>query len=288
MRVILDPQLMHKIMTSKNFVFTLNNPTPEECIILRQLPDLVYLCYQPECGEQGTFHIQGMLQFGVRRRFAWISKRVPRIHIEVMKGTPVQAKTYCSKEDTRAGDFFEEGVFNPVGQGTRSDIETFVTDCKQLSTKELIDKHPLSFVKYFKAAERIKLEYMPRRNWAMNVIVYWGASGVGKTRRASEEAGEDVYYLSVGDKTQTLWWDGYTGQNSVIIDDFYGWMPWSFMLRLLDRYPFTVQIKGGSVAFTSHNIYITSNVDPMNWYKNVPNNDVTPLIRRITQINFMH
>lgn len=275
-------------MGSKNFIFTLNNHTDAECILLRGLPDLLYLCYQPERGEQGTLHLQGMLQFGVRRRFNWITKRIPRIHVEVMKGTPVQARTYCSKEDTRAGEFFEEGVFNPVGQGTRSDIEAYVTDCKSLTEREIVDKHPCLYVKYHKAFDRIRLAYMPKRNWAMNVVVYWGASGVGKTRRATEEAGDDVYYLSVGDKTQTLWWDGYSGQNTVIIDDFYGWMPWSFMLRLLDRYPFTVQVKGGTVSFTSHNIYITSNVDPNNWYKNIPNNDITPLIRRITTINFMN
>lgn len=56
------------------------------------------------------------------------------------------------------------------------------------------------------------------------------------------------------------------------------------MLRLLDRYPFNVQFKGGSLPFTSKKIYITSNQEPRTWYKNVPNEDYTPLIRRITTI----
>ena len=92
--------------------------------------------------------------------------------------------------------------------------------------------------------------------------VFWGASGTGKSRRAVEEAGDDVYF-----KPRGKWWDGYQQQQSVILDDFYGWLPFDDLLRLLDRYPLRVEYKGGFHEFNSKTIFITSNVHPLDWYK---------------------
>lgn len=41
------------------------------------------------------------------------------------------------------------------------------------------------------------------------------------------------------------------------------------MLKMLDKYPIMVDIKGGRVPFLFSKIYITSNVDPKDWYPNV-------------------
>ena len=52
------------------------------------------------------------------------------------------------------------------------------------------------------------------------------------------------------------------------------------MLRLLDRYPFQVEIKGAHVQFTSKLIVITSNKSPDSWYKC----ENSALLRRIDHI----
>ena len=87
----------------------------------------------------------------------------------------------------------------------------------------------------------------------------------GKSRRALEEAtawGESIYY-----KPRGLWWDGYEQQICVIIDDFYGWIKYDEILKICDRYPYKVQVKGAFQEFTSKYIWITSNCDTDDWYR---------------------
>lgn len=66
----------------------------------------------------------------------------------------------------------------------------------------------------------------------------------------------------------------------MIIDDFYGWIKYSTLLRLLDRYPMRVEYKGGQANFLAKTIIFTSNRHPSEWYKM----DNSALMRRITEI----
>ena len=51
------------------------------------------------------------------------------------------------------------------------------------------------------------------RTSAKRCLWYWGAPGTGKTRKATAEH-PDAYK-----KLQNKWWDGYQGQDVVILDD---------------------------------------------------------------------
>jgi len=81
------------------------------------------------------------------------------------------------------------------------------------------------------------------------------------------------------DSHSGTWWDGYEGQHTVVIDEFYSWLRYDFFLRLTDRYPLQVETKGGSVHFVSHRIVFTSNTPPSEWYPNIT--DRGPINRRI-------
>lgn len=95
------------------------------------------------------------------------------------------------------------------------------------------------------------------------MLVFYGASGTGKSRRAAELCGsESTYY-----KPRGKWWDGYANQDNVIIDDFYGWLSFDEFLRIADRYPCRVEVKGGFAEFTSKRIVITSNQAPSQWWR---------------------
>lgn len=269
---------------SKNFCYTLNNPTPRE---IRSLQDITcevcaFHIYQHEVGANGTPHLQGYIQL-LRRRSIKSAKKVlgTRCHIQVARGTPAENEAYCTKE----GGHSQYRLGEPIFQGKRTDLSSFVSLIKEgHSNKQLIESDPNNVARFPRLIQFVRDAYITHRNWEMVNTVYWGPSGSGKTRRATEEAGEDVYWLSKGDSNQSVWWDNYNGQDAVILDDFYGWIPWSMLLRLLDRYPFSVQCKGGSRPFTSKRVFITSNSEPASWYKNVPNNDMTPLIRRLNKI----
>ena len=270
---------------AKNWCFTVNSPTDQDQAVLENV-EVSYIVWQYE---QGTnVHIQGYVQFPRRLSLRQVKDLlISRAHYEVARGSAEDNKAYCTKPETRLRPGGERGTISK--QGARHDLVAFRDAIKSGANDALlINEHFNEYAKYHRVVERVRMAFRPPRTWEMDVTVYWGRSGSGKTRRSFEEAGDSTYFLSKGDSNQITWWDGYEGQNSVVIDDFYGWLPWSFILRLLDRYPFNVQVKGGSIPFTSRRIFITSNSNPNTWYKNVPNNDMTPLLRRINKIEEMN
>lgn len=118
---------------------------------------------------------------------------------------------------------------------------------------------------------------------------YYGKTGTGKTRSAFEEAskkyGESIWWSSTNDS----WFDGYIGQEAVIIDDLRA-RTWnfSFLLRLLDRYPITVPIKGGFSSWRPKEIWITAPECPERIYRNYQTNEpydgIEQLQRRIDDL----
>lgn len=115
------------------------------------------------------------------------------------------------------------------------------------------------------------------RDFKTDVHVICGIPGSGKSRYC-QEVGGDSYWKPCG-----KWWDGYIGQETVVLDDFCGWLPISDLLRLMDRYPFRVE----TVEFVSKKIYITSNKSSKEWYKEELNLDMRPPFRRFATIHVM-
>jgi len=265
----------------RTWCFTLNNPGATCTDTLSTLLDFPrYLVYQLEVGEQGTEHFQGYVEFSKPKRLTALKKLLPRAHWEPRKGTRLQAREYCMKEDTRkeGTEPVEYGDFEAGGSGARNDlmdVKRKLDDGASMTT--IADEHFGSFLRYEKAFNSYKrLKQQPRKE-KTQVIVLTGPAGAGKSHWAREHF-PNAYY-----KQNSKWWCGYDGQESVIFDDFYGWIPWSVLLNVCDAYPTMVETKGSNVNFTSKNIIITSNVDPSQWYdtKNNPGMKLEALIRRI-------
>jgi len=78
------------------------------------------------------------------------------------------------------------------------------------------------------------------------------------------------------------WWDGYSYEYTVIIDEFYSWLKYNFVLQLFDRYRLRVETKGCTLPFLSRRIILTSNTPVDRWYPNIE--DKGALMRRITAV----
>ncbi|UNY50604.1 replication associated protein [Chifec virus UA13_1880] len=248
--------------TVRRFCFTWNNYTPDD--LTRVKAFLKEKCKYGIVGEElapstGTRHLQGFCNLSKPCRFNTIKKLLSdSIHIEKANGSDEQNQTYCRK----AGTWFEEGT--PIKQGQRTDLDAVVSTIQSGETniKTIAELHPTTFIKYVRGIqEYIRLvQPIPGRDSPTWVYYYWGPTGTGKSRRALKEAREinadSIYY-----KPRGLWWDGYHQQECVIIDDFYGWIKYDELLKICDRYPYKVQVKGGFEEFTSKRIWITSNVD---------------------------
>lgn len=117
------------------------------------------------------------------------------------------------------------------------------------------------------------------------VYVYYGRTGTGKSRRAWEEAGMDAFpkgnQLTLTLDPNTKFWDGYRNQEHVVIDEFRGTISIAHLLRWLDRYPVIVEIKGSSTSFCARKIWITSNLDPREWYPDLDQETKEALLRRL-------
>ncbi|ATP66724.1 Rep [Circovirus kiore] len=259
--------------------FTINNYSAHEEDAVKALAPLAkYLICGREVGENGTPHLQGFVNLKKKMRFnAMKTALCGRCHLEPARGDDCSNQSYCSK----GGDILiEEGV--PQRERQRTDL---ALACEKLTEggdiRHVARDHPETFVRYFRGLLALQL-YHPDlhkpRDFKTEVFVYCGPPGVGKSRLVHALAPSAFW------KPRGKWWDGYHGNPDVILDDFYGWLPFDDLLRMCDRYPLTVETKGGTVNFAAKRIFITSNKNPEEWYSDeITNKDA--LYRRITELH---
>lgn len=272
------------------YVFTLNNPTSEDELALRRLciqgeVGISYCIYGRETGESGTRHLQGYIEFSRRLRFDRVKRILgQRYHLEARLGTAQEAAEYCRKEDESP---YEYGTISVSSQGKRTDLESLHESLKdKKSLSYVADEHFGAFIKYQRGINAYRLVTSTRRDpqYPPSVVVYWGRTGTGKTRAVWDNAvsPSDVWvYAGSG------WFDGYDGQPIALFDDFSGSeFKISYLLKVLDRYPMQVPVKGGFVNWTPQEIYLTSNLDPSVWYMNASQEHVAALRRRFSHVVF--
>lgn len=261
---------------SRAYCFTLNNPTSND---LSTHPLERYVVWQLERGTEGTNHLQGYIELSKPARLAAMRTWLPGAHFEARRGTREQARDYCRKEDSRVEGPFERGTWEAGGSGARNDLlEVKRKLDNNVPMQDIWDEHFQTTLRHYKGFQEYKKIKTGHRTWKTVVTCYWGRTGTGKSRRCLELA-PTAYW-----KTRDEWWDGYEGQEDVILDDFYGWLPWDFLLRLLDRYPLDVNAKGGGRRMVAKRIFLTSNKPPEEWYPNIP--DKSPLLRRIENTEY--
>ena len=268
-------------LNAKHWCFTLNNYTEDEVALYEAIGTervgIDYFVFAKEVGENGTAHLQCHVSFSSRRSFKYVKDLFgDRVHCEICKGSPQQSSEYCKKD----GSFQEFGSV-PVGSGRRSDLESLVTCIKAGATKRmLIDEHAGAYARAFKFANEALMRFSKARDWMPRTYVYFGETGIGKTKKAFEEA-EGVPYMHSGGQ----WFDGYDGEEDVIFDDFGGSeFKLTYLLKLLDRYPMRVPVKGGFVNWIPRRIWITSNYSPKEWYANAKDEHVRAMFRRFGKV----
>jgi len=257
--------------------FTWNNYPATWEADLQAVDSVEWLIGATEVGESGTPHIQGFVRWKNRgKTFAGAHKAIPKCHFEIMHGTFEHQRAYICGPYEKDGkvkpartDYLEIGV--QPEQGKRNDLEAFKTAIKEKRPRvELADEHTIVMAKYPKFEHTLREIYMEdeahtryENGIAPRVIVHWGESRTGKSRLVWQDRNRDVFKIRASKKQ---WFDGYTHQKILLIEEFRGQMDVAFFLDITDRYPVHVEIKGGWTWLCVDTIYICTNMDPADWY----------------------
>lgn len=237
-------------------------------------PTVSYIRGQLEQGENtGYLHWQIIVHFSKKVRLRRIRELFGETcHAETTRSEA--AEEYVWKDDTRiANTQFELGKL-PINRGKDHDWGAI----KEAAICGRLDDIPADvFVRNYNALTRISADFARPIPQEREVIVYWGATGVGKSRRAWDEAGMEAYPKDPRSK----FWDGYRDHEHVVIDEFRGDIDISHILRWFDRYPVIVEIKGSSKVLKAKKIWITSNLHPTLWYPELDLLTKEALFRRL-------
>lgn len=229
-------------------------------------------------GQSGTPHLQGYLELPKKQRLVALKQfdGLDGAHFERRRGTGQEAIDYCKKD----GNFFEFG--QPQRPGRRRDLERVRAALDNGSTvlQAVGDDFGL-FLQYRKGLDAYRKSRILPRAWKTINIVYWGPTGTGKTRWVFDCCMDRALFVYAGSSPTSVWFDGYDGHELVLFDDFRGHetIKFEYLLRLLDRYPMQVPVKGGFCEWAPRKVYITSNTPPDKWYPDIP--DCRPLWRRL-------
>jgi hypothetical protein len=286
---------------AKHWVFTLNNPDEEaELIIygLKVLNDCVqYIVAGKEVGDSGTPHFQGYISLTDKKYLQFVKDLFYPLqpHLEIARGTPLEASNYCKKgsqthaEWSQAGtnglhygvdaDFFEDGTLPLTGAQATKENWAAVKACAQSNELDNID--PEIYIKHYHTLRAIAKDNLVMPPDAPDVTGIWimGPAGCGKSRMAREDY--RPYYAKLLNK----WWDGYKGEPYVIMDDLDPTTAKYLTHHIkiwCDRYGFNAEIKGGALAIRPLKFIITSQYSIAECFTGV---DTDAVIRRCQVIN---
>ena len=265
-----------------------------------------YLCFSPEiCPETKKPHYQGFMILKNDTALKPIKKHInAQWNLRIALGTPEENRIYCGFQDySKDGKiklknplFKEFGTPPQKGQGKRNDLKLLKNDIIEGKTtvNDIILNNPTLYHQYGRTLD--KIEHLKLNNTQRNsldkIIAIWiyGTTGTQKSHLAFNDFNlKTDYILNFKDGG---FWNGYTNQKKVIIDDFRGEIPFSELLTILDVHPYQVKIKGSSpIPLIANQFIITSSMHPFEIYHNsidsLRGDNINQLLRRLTIIKMV-
>lgn len=263
---------------SRDWCFTINNPTEEDQSGIDQLEfAATYYIAGREVGEQGTPHIQGFVRFPNPRTLQGVKRILRRAHLETRRGTITQAIEYCKKE----GNYREWGdIPTQTAETTKERWRRIISLAETGEIETIKNDYPGMYLRYL---EKLRSMALPRPVILTEITNEWwyGSTGTGKSRKLWQE------YPNHFQKELNKWWCGYQNENVVAIEE---WSPKnectaSSLKIWADRYPFTAQIKGGSLKkIRPWKIIVLSNYTIEQCFPQAEDRD--PIKRRFKTVHF--
>ncbi|OFP34679.1 hypothetical protein [Corynebacterium sp. HMSC071B10] len=242
---------------------------------------------QMERAESGYLHWQILLVHEQPIRFSTLKNRLPTAHLETAREL-AKCVAYVQKADTRVEDEppLVKGLIEVgPGQGHRSDLDDL--RARILDGQETVDglimddatawRHGRMTADLVAARDRARLGSGTRD---VQVRVIYGDTGTGKTSAAIQGL------QALGSVCRVTHWgpgafDGYDGQDSLILDEFAGQPSISALLTWLDRYPVDLPARYRSRPAAYLRVVLCTNAQPWDWYPEAPKAQRAALARRL-------
>lgn len=267
---------------SKGFCFTINNPTENDTntlIALSNESSILYLVWGTEFGEQATMHYQGFMRLKHAVTFDRAKRLLgSRAHIEVQKGTSEQAANYCKKD----GVFQEFGELpKSASKNSKEMWRNIIKWAEDGDIEKIKDEYPHAY--FLHKAKILSLRKRTSDILLELVNEWWvGPTGTGKSRKLWAE------YPGHYAKQLNKWWDGYDDEDVVAIEEMTpaaGQFLAHYLKIWADRYPFSPEIKGGTLKkLRPKKVIVLSNYTIDECFPN--EQDSLPLKRRFKVVHF--
>ena len=249
---------------------------------------LKYLIIGDEfCPSTGKAHKQGFAYFKHARKSK--KKFCSQFVCALDACAPIYSSPACNiKYCKKDGKFVEYG--QAPKQGQRNDLnELKDAIIKGMSVDDLCMENPMAFHQYGRTLNLIADIALRKkwRNWMTQGYWFFGETGTGKSHFWKKEYNPETHY--VVETSDNGWWDGYTGQEVVIFDEFRGGTPYNEILSLVNDTPKRVPRRGREpVPFLARKVIFTSALSPRKCYHNLSKADsFDQFYRRMNIVKFI-
>lgn len=205
--------------------------------------------------EDGTYHLHAHVKFEtgiMKKNFREFDFNGDVGHYEQTKSREKAIK-YCKKDGDYITNLDDDTILSPEKKRAKFISETLT----KKTVGEMVRDGDIHFSQARAAAYAKQLLDEPYEHNDVRGLWIQGKPGVGKTRYVRDTYGHDLYF-----KAMNKWFDGYTGQKYIVLDDFEktaGPMLSWYMKRWLDRYEVAGETKGAHVNLRHHLFIITTN-----------------------------
>ena len=274
---------------SRKWSLVINNP--QECgldhstiaEILRKFSP-AYFCMADEIATTGTYHTHIFLYSPSPIRFSTVKNRFPTAHIDKTYGSAKENRDYIRKEgkwaetdkaETKVPDTFLEWGDMPAEKEEKApQMYKLIQEVREgISTANIIEGSPnLAFrVRDIDTLRQTLLsDRYASENRKIEVWYIFGASGTGKTRGIYERHdAKDICRITNYRNGRGISFDGYTGQDVLVFEEFHSQIPIEDMLNYLDIYPLSLPARYSDRVACYTRVHITSNLPLEKQYRNV-------------------